>query len=303
MNKVIRNTIEQISLWDAWKARVRDYAELTKFRLSFMVVFSAVMAYLIAGEGSVNWIGVSILALGGFLVTGASNALNQVLERDYDKLMKRTANRPVAAGRMSVSEAVMIAGFMSLIGIMALALFNAWTALLGMIALISYAFIYTPFKRVGPIAVFIGAIPGALPMMIGAVAVEGQITLLALTLFGIQFMWQFPHFWAIGWLGHEDYSNAGFKIVPSNFDGKPDRQIGVQSLIYSLFLTGISLMPYAMGITGWLSAGILLILGLSFMYYSWNLYQKADRKSAKQLMFCSLFYLPIALIVLYIDKI
>ncbi|MEM6318873.1 MAG: protoheme IX farnesyltransferase, partial [Bacteroidota bacterium] len=191
-------------IFGALSNKLNDYGLLVKFKLNLTVVFSAVMAYLIAFDRTASWIGIIVLAIGGFLVTSSANALNQVLERDYDKLMKRTENRPLAAGRMSVSEAVIVAGISCLVGTALLSMFNAWTGLLGMVSMVLYAFVYTPMKRVSPMAVAIGAIPGALPLMIGCVAAQGGMTTLAVTLFVIQFLWQFPHFWAIAWLGDKD---------------------------------------------------------------------------------------------------
>ncbi len=282
--------------------RVQDYKLLVKLRLTLTVVFSSVMAYLIANEGSVNWGAVIILSLGGFLVTSASNALNQVLEKDYDKLMKRTANRPLATGRMTVSEAVLAAGFMSLIGITLLALFNVWAALFGTIALMMYAFLYTPMKRISPIAVVIGAFPGALPVLIGSVAVQGELTMLGLLLFAIQFLWQFPHFWSIGWLGHEDYQNAGYKLLPSK-DGQRDRNTGLQSFLYALLLIPVALAPYFFGISGSISAIVIFILSIMYTVLSWNFYKYNDRKAALRVMFFSFFYNPLVLIALFLDKI
>lgn len=282
--------------------KVRDYKMLVKLRLNLTVVFSSVMAFLIAGNGSINWTAVFILALGGFLVTGAANTLNQVLEKDYDKLMKRTADRPLAAGRMTISEAVMAAGFMSMFGIIFLALFNPWTAFLGMLAMVSYAFVYTPMKRISTQAVLLGAIPGALPMLIGCVAAEGELTLLGLALFSLQFFWQFPHFWAIGWLGFDDYNKAGYKLLPTK-NGERDPNVGLQSMYYALFLLPVCVLPYILGVTGIISAVALVLAGLVFAYFGWNLYQKRDRKAALQLMFASLIYNPLTLILLFIDKI
>ncbi|MFT4663929.1 MAG: protoheme IX farnesyltransferase [Polaribacter sp.] len=291
-----------IKTGSAFSQKLKDYQILVKFKLNLLVVFSAVMAYLIVAEGPVSYVAVLFLALGGFLVTGAANALNQVLEKQYDRLMVRTENRPLATGRMETSEAVMAAGFMSLIGIVFLALFNPWTAMLGMIALISYAFLYTPMKRVSPMAVFIGAIPGALPVLIGCTAMQGEITTFALVLFGIQFMWQFPHFWAIAWLAHEDYSNAGFYLLPSS-TGERDSNTGWQSFIFAVLLIIVSIMPYFMGMTGILSAIILFGIGALYAFYSWQLYKQCNREAARKVMFCSFAYLPISLIVLYLDKI
>jgi protoheme IX farnesyltransferase len=282
--------------------KVRDFGELVKFKLNLTVVFSAVMAYLIASSGTTNWLAVGILALGGFCVAGAANALNQVLERDFDKMMKRTANRPVATGRMSISEAVLTAGLLSIVGLMLLATFNPWASFFGVMALLSYAFLYTPMKRISPSAIAIGAFPGALPMLIGCVAFQGELTSLAVALFAIQFFWQFPHFGAISWLGFEDYQKAGFKFVASR-NGERDRLIGLQGFIYALLLIPVGLVPYFSGTTGIVSAIVTSVLALSYAWFGWNLHRRNDRKSAMQLMFSSFFYLPLALFALWLDKI
>ncbi len=282
--------------------KVRDFGELVKFKLSLTVVYSAVMAYLIAAKGSVDWFSVLILSLGGFCVAGAANALNQVLERDFDKLMKRTADRPLATGRMTVSEAVLAAGVLSIIGLMMLALFNPWASFFGVIALLSYAFLYTPMKRISPSAIAVGALPGALPMLIGCVAYQGELTSLALTLFLLQFFWQFPHFGAISWLGFEDYQKAGFKFVVAK-DGKQDPSIGLQGVFYALCLLPVGLVPFYTNVTGVFSAIVVSILAVVYAWFGWNLYRKSDRKAAVQLMFFSFFYLPLALTALWLDKI
>ncbi len=281
--------------------KVIDYKMLVKLRLSLTVVFSSVMAFLIASGGHVNWIAVLILALGGFLITGAANALNQVLEKDFDKLMKRTADRPLAAGRMSVSEAVMAAGFMSMMGIVLLALFNPWTSFLGTLAMASYAFVYTPLKRITPLSVVVGAIPGALPMLIGCVAAQGELTWLGLLLFGIQFFWQFPHFWSIGWLGFKDYQIAGYKIMPVSENGEPDKSVGLQSFIYTLFLYPVIAGLWYNEILGLVSLIIVLLLSISYSVFSIKFYRRMDRKSALQLMFFSFLFIPVSLIAIYMD--
>jgi len=295
------NNINTNSL-SPFRQKVADYNMLFKLKLNLLVVFSAAMAYLIALEGAVNWGVLLALCVGGFLVTGASNILNQVLERDTDKLMKRTANRPLATQRMGVSEAIMIAGFSSMIGITLLAMINPWTAVLGTLSLILYSFLYTPMKRISPIAVFIGAIPGALPTMIGCVAAQGELTALAIVLFGIQFMWQFPHFWAIAWVGHDDYTNAGFRLLPSK-DGERDSNTGLQSFLFAIMLIAVALMPYLMGVTGIVSAIIVGITGSIYAGYSWKLYKMCTKEAALKVMFCSFVYLPVALIALALDKI
>ena len=282
---------------------MQDYGILMKFKLSLTVVFSAVMAYLIALEGTINWGYVVALFLGGFFTTGAANALNQVLEKDYDKLMKRTENRPLATGRMTSSEAILVAGLSSLIGVTLLAIFNPMTAFLGMVSLILYSFVYTPMKRVSNISVFIGAIPGALPIVIGCTAAQnGTLTGLATALFTLQFIWQFIHFLAIAWLGDEDYKNAGFYMMPSK-NGEKDKTTGLHSIVHSLILIPVSWMPYFLGVTGLVSAIILTVLALSFLYFAFNLYKECSREAARKQMFFSLAYLPIALFALYFDKI
>ncbi len=282
--------------------KVQDYKMLVKFRLTLTVVFSSLMAFLIAATGPVNWLALAVLAAGGFLVTGAANALNQVLERDYDSLMKRTAGRPLAAGRMSVSEAVIAAGFMSLFGITFLALFNPWAAFFGTLALVTYAFLYTPMKRLSPSAVAIGAVPGALPALIGCVAAQGELTFLGLSLFALQFLWQFPHFWSIGWLGHEDYTRAGYKMMPTNRRGERDRRIGLQAFLYALFLVPVGLIPFMLGVSGWASAAVVAALSLAYAWFGWKFYRAGSRKAALQLMFFSFAYIPVSLVALFADK-
>lgn len=294
--------VAESGLWGRSLQKVQDYKMLVKLRLSLTVVFSSVFAFLIASSGAINWLAVVILAVGGFLVTGAANTLNQVLEKDYDRLMKRTADRPLAAGRMKISEAVLAAGFMSLFGISLLALFNPWTAFLGTVSLVAYAFLYTPVKRISPLAVVIGAVPGALPTMIGCVAAEGQLTLLALSLFAIQFLWQFPHFWSIGYLGFADYQKAGYQLMPSK-NGSPDPSVGWQAFLYTLFLLPASGLPFFLGTTGVFSLTFVLILGIAFAYFAWNFYRKYDRKSALALMFFSFGYIPLTLIAFWLDKV
>lgn len=282
--------------------RFKDMLMLVKFRLSATVVFSSVIAYLIAIPGAFSWTALVVLASGGFLVTGAANTLNQVLEKDFDRLMTRTADRPLAAGRMKTSEAVLAAGFMSLIGISLLALFNPWTAFFGTFALVSYAFVYTPMKRVSPGAVFVGAIPGALPTLIGCAAAQGELTLLGLTLFAIQFCWQFPHFWSIAFLGYEDYSKADYKLVPEAGGKINLKKIGQQSLAYALVLVPLGLVPAYLGYTGWWSAGFVAVLGVVYSVFAWRFFQQPERKTALQLMFFSFGYIPFSLLLYWADK-
>jgi protoheme IX farnesyltransferase len=291
----VENTVESRSLI---ASKVNDYGQLVKFKLSLTVVFSAVMAFLIASAGQFTWHGLFYLAFGGFLITGAANTLNQVLERDFDKLMKRTEDRPLARGRMSVSEAVLFAGFSSFAGIVFLALFNPWVPLLGMLSLVSYAFVYTPLKRLSPIAVLVGAIPGALPMAIGVVAAQGEVTGLAIALFALQFFWQFPHFWAIAWLGHEDYSRAGFHLLPGKELGS---HVGWQAFLYALMIMPVVGLMWGFGLTGSLAASLLGLASLAYAHRAWNLYKRCDRNSARGLMFASLVYLPTVLAILAVE--
>lgn len=293
--KAYSQEVQKSAVPSKWK----DFAALVKFRLNITVVFSSVMAYLIAADGIVNWSVVMILALGGFFITGAANTLNEVLEADFDKMMKRTEDRPIAAGRMTREEGILWAGMMSLLGISLMSLFNVWAALFSVISLIAYAFVYTPMKRVSPFAVTVGAVPGALPMLIGCVAYQGEVTWLAITLFAIQFFWQFPHFWAIGWLGNDDYTKAGFKLLPFGSKG-PGRKAGWLSMWYALVLVPLGVVPFLIGEAGLVSAIVLPVLAVIYAWFGWNFYQKNNRESALATMFSSFAYLPIALFVLLV---
>ncbi|NND31500.1 MAG: protoheme IX farnesyltransferase [Saprospiraceae bacterium] len=275
---------------------------LVKMRLTLLVVFSALLAYLIVAQDQMSFLALSILGLGGFCITAAANALNQALEKDYDRLMTRTANRPVATGRMSMSEAIMTGGLLFVAGIVMLAYFNPLSAVLGACAVVSYAFLYTPLKRITSLSVFVGAVPGALPTMIAVVAFEGQVTTMALILFGIQFFWQFAHFWSIGFLGYDDYKRAGFKLVPEQ-DNKVHPNLGLQSMIFSLLLLPFALAPYALGLMSWLPCIFAVILSLGYAYYGWRMQILKNQLAAKKLMFYSFIYLPLVLIIYYIGSI
>lgn len=285
------------------RQRLADIGALVKFRLSATVVLSSVLAYLVALGGiAFTWWPIVVLTLGGFLTTAAANILNELLEKDYDRLMARTANRPLAEGRLSMSDALLMAGFASIGGITLLALFNPWTAFLGMVSLISYAFVYTPLKRVGPIAVLVGAIPGALPALIGCTAAEGALTTLGIALFAIQFFWQLPHFYAIGYLGFSDYQKAGFKLVPE-VDGEADvKTLGRDSVIAALFLLPLAVVPFWLGITTWWAALIVVLLGLVFLRFAWAFRVDPNRKSALGMMFFSFAYLPLAFTVYWVGR-
>lgn len=276
-----------------------DVGVLTKWRLTTFVVFSSVMAYAIAANAEVTAVPMLVLAVGGFLVAGAANAMNQILERDFDKLMERTMHRPVASNRMSISEAVVISGVMLLTGIIALAIFNPLAAFLGMLSYILYAFIYTPLKRYTTAAVAVGAVPGAMPVLIGCVAFEGTVTWLAILLFAIQFIWQFPHFWAIGWLSFDQYRAAGFRLLPER-NNEIDATLGLNSLIYSAFLVPVSVGLVVFGVTGTAVSVLILAVSLWFMWKSYVFYRDFNKESARGLMFSSFAYLPVVLIIILV---
>ena len=285
-----------------WVLAIIDFTQLVKLRLTLTVVFSALMAYWIAlpMERSLTYKLFSIF-IGGFLITGAANALNQALEKGYDARMSRTANRPLPSGRMEESTAVLIAGVMSVFGLIILANLSLWSALLGAISLLLYAFVYTPLKRVSSVAVFVGAIPGALPVLIGTVSAQGKLTVLGLCLFAIQFFWQFPHFWAISWLGHQDYIKAGFKITPS-LGNVPTKTTGFQAFIYSLFLIPVYFLSWSFKISDNFSLFLFLIFSVIYIILSFRLYSSNNKKAALTLLFFSFFYIPIVLGVFLMDK-
>lgn len=296
-----RNQARQLTLWQVVMQHITDFGLLVKFRLTLMVIFSAVIAYAIVSTGPVNWGAICLLALGGFLVTGAANALNQGLEREYDRLMVRTANRPVAANRMSLSKAVLWAGLMAMFGISCLSWFNPLTGFLGTISLISYAFVYTPLKRSTPLSVVVGAIPGALPIIIGCVAFQGTITPLAFLLFMIQFLWQFPHYWAIAWLADEDYKRAGFYMLPSR-SGQKDASVGLLSFAFCLLMMGNAAIGYVYGLTSLPVTLILAALNAWFAWRCWQLYREGSNEAARRQMFTSFMHLPLSLLAVLIDK-
>ena len=295
--------INKLSYSKLLSLKLKDVMELTKFRLSFLVVFSAVMAYLLALQtGSIDWLKIVLLSIGGFLVTASSNTINQLIEKDTDKLMDRTKNRPLPAARMKPMEAYLIAGISGVVGIFILGvIFNPISGLLGALALISYAFIYTPFKKISPIAVFIGAVPGSMPLLIGWTAATGSIGLGGIILFSIQFFWQIPHFWSIAWLLNDDYKKAGYHLLPTS-EGK-NRTTALQNIPYLLCLIAVSILPYAFGFTGVVSLTITLIAGILFLIQGIQLATDISDKSARKLMFASFLYIPVVFIALVLDKI
>lgn len=285
----------------ALASKVKDYFLLIKFTLSFMVVFSTVVSYLIAPNVRFDLLQVLLLFIAGMLVTGASNAINQSMEKDTDAMMMRTAKRPVAAGRMSQAEAYTFAGIAAALGVgMLWYFFNFQSAMLSLFSLFLYGFIYTPLKKVNSIAVLVGAIPGAFPCLIGWVAATDSFSAGGWILFAIQFLWQFPHFWAIAWLAHKDYSKAGFKLLPA--DKGPTRFTAIQSVMYSLMMIPVGMLPYYYGISGMVSFWILFVCNVWMVGVSLKLLVKMNSASARLVMFSSYFYLMIVLLSMYADK-
>ena len=281
---------------------VNDFLQLTKFRLALSVVFSSVAGYLLAVDQVETKILIGLF-IGGFAMVGASNAINQLIEKDFDALMNRTKNRPLPTGSMSVLAAATIAIVLTVLGIMVLYAINVKTALFGFLSIFIYTCIYTPLKTISPLAVFVGAFPGAIPFMLGWVAATGKFGIEPGTLFMVQFFWQFPHFWAIGWMLDDDYKKAGFKMLPS---GNPDRLTAFQIVFYSLWTIIISLLP-ATSYTGNLHLSIpgailILIIGLYLLYYAIKLMQLKTKDAAKKLMFASIGYITILQLIYVIDK-
>ena len=282
-------------------AKGRAYWELLKPRLSFLVAFSCAFGYVLASP-AINWFILPMLFLGGFLVSGASIVVNQIIERDLDRLMSRTCQRPLPTGRLTVNEAVAFCLLALTSGVVILLVYtNLFTTLLSLVSMILYSFVYTPLKRVGPIAVFVGAIPGALPPLLGWTAATGAISHEAMIIFGIQFIWQFPHFWAIAWVADDDYKKAGFKLLPSG--GQKDLNTAIQIMIYTLFLIPLGLLPATFGITGINSAVAVTVCGVLFLAQTFSLMRSGDRKSALKIMFGSFLYLPVVQIAYLLDKI
>lgn len=271
-------------------------------RLAVSVVFSSVAGYFLGAE-TIDFVVVLLLAVGGYLMVGASNAYNQIIEKDLDALMDRTKNRPLPAGRMSVATAFIIASVFTILGLIVLYIINPKTAMFGAISIFLYVSIYTPLKTKTPLSVFVGAFPGAIPFMLGWVAASGSFDIEPGTLFMIQFFWQFPHFWAIGWWLYDDYKKGGFFMLPT---GKRDKGTALQVILYTIWTVLISLIP-AFGVTGRLyltpvSAVIIGLLGLGMLYYAVGLYKERSVKAAKKLMFASVSYITLLQIVYVLDK-
>ncbi|WP_405410592.1 heme o synthase [Maribacter sp. Asnod1-A12] len=279
-----------------------DFKEITKARLAVSVVFSSIAGYFL-GAYEIQWVQVLLLAFGGYCMVGASNAYNQVIEKDLDVLMKRTKNRPIPAGRMTVNTAMSLAIVLTLLGVLSLYLLNPKTAMFGAISIFLYTSVYTPLKTITPLAVFVGAIPGAIPFMLGWVAATDDFGIEPGTLFMIQFFWQFPHFWALGWMLDDDYRSGGFKMLPT---GKKDAATVLQIIMYTIWMMAVSIIP-VFGITGRLqlsvvSAIIIFLMGAVMLGFAFQLYRKRDNVSARKLMLASVSYITLMQIVYVIDK-
>ena len=285
-------------------SRVRDIAELFKLRLAALVVFSSVLGYLMAAKEP-DWLQILALCLGGFLLTGGSNGFNQVWEREVDAKMERTKDRPIPTGRMTVAQGIVYSTIAGAIGLGFLFYFlNTLAGVLGGLALLSYVFLYTPMKRASSLAVFIGAFPGAIPPMLGYIAASGEFGVEPGLLFAVQFIWQFPHFWAIAWVSHDDYAKANYRLLPF-IEGKSVRS-AYQIFLYSIFLIPVSLLPWIFPIDepmiGNIAFTVTLICGIGFLYFAWKLVRGKSDDAARSLMFASFVYLPIVQIMYVIDK-
>jgi protoheme IX farnesyltransferase len=282
-------------------AKAKAYWELLKFRLSFLVAFSCAFGFVL-GTSRVDWFILAMVFIGGFLLSASSVIVNQIIEKDLDKLMTRTMNRPLPTDRVTVNEAITVSAICFVSGVGLLLIYtNPLTTVLSILSMVLYSFVYTPLKRVGPIAVFVGAIPGALPPLLGWTAATGTISHEALIIFGIQFIWQFPHFWAIAWVADEDYKKAGFKLLPSS--GEKDLNTAVQIMIYTMCLIPLGMLPATFGITGVNSAIVATICGVLFFAQTFSLMKSGDRKAALKIMFGSFLYLPIVQIAYLLDKV
>ncbi len=286
----------------SWSMVFADFKEITKVRLAVSVVISSIAGYLL-GAFEVSFISLLLLAFGGYCMVGASNAFNQIIEKDLDALMKRTKNRPIPSGRMSVNMALVVAIILTILGVISLYILNPKTAMFGAISIFLYTGIYTPLKTITPLSVFVGAFPGAIPFMLGWVAATNEFGIEPGTLFMIQFFWQFPHFWALAWMLDEDYKKAGFKMLPT---GKKDKGTALQIIMYTIWMMVISVVP-VLGITGRLqlsipAAMIVFLMGTVMLFFAFKLYEKRDNVSARKIMLASVSYIMLIQLVYVLDK-
>ncbi len=278
--------------------RIKSYAELMKLRLSSLVVLSAVLGYLL-GPGKIVPFELLLLSLGGFFITGSSNAFNQVWERNLDKLMTRTKERPIPQGRISVIEGVFVGALTGIAGVGILWCLNDTCAILGILATVLYVAVYTPLKTITPLAIFVGSFPGSIPPMLGFIAASGNFGIEAGVLFFVQFFWQFPHFWTIAWKLDDDYKKAGFRLLPS---GERDKQSAFQIMLYTALLIPISMLPWVIDLCGFKSMLFGVLASFLLLIPAYKLFKGLELKHATQLMFLSFLYLPIMLFVFFLDK-
>ncbi|MFI5204370.1 MAG: heme o synthase, partial [Flavobacteriales bacterium] len=288
------STTTRLSLTD----RLREYAVLLKLRLSFLVVVSAVLGYFFSHNN--NLYDILLLVGGGFLVTGSSNACNQVWEREYDAIMKRTQKRPLVTGTLSVGEALTVCIVTGISGLVLLYFLNPLSMVLGFLAFFLYVFIYTPMKRISSWSVFVGAFPGAIPPMLGYVAATGEFGLVPGILFLVQFMWQFPHFWAIAWVQHDEYMKAGYRMLPS--DSGRNSTSAFIILVYTVICVLVSFAPFVIGEAGYLTVGVCSLLGVIFIKNAMKLQSTLEIAQGKRLMFTSFYYLPLIQLIYVIEK-
>ncbi|OJV72114.1 MAG: protoheme IX farnesyltransferase [Flavobacterium sp. 40-81] len=282
-----------------------DFKGITKAGLAISVVFSSIVGYLlgVSAEFPFDWMTFVLLGIGGYCMVGASNVFNQIIEKDLDALMDRTKNRPLPSGRITKQSAFILGAVLTVIGLAILYTINPKTAMFGAISIFLYTSVYTPLKTMTPLSVFVGAFPGAIPFMLGWVAATNEFGIEAGTLFLIQFFWQFPHFWAIGWFLYKDYEKAGFFMLPT---GKQDKKTALQTILYTVWLIVASLIP-VVGFTGdlklsYVAAGFVLLLGLWMLYYAVKLYKEMDEKAARKLMLVSVTYISLLQLIYVIDK-
>jgi heme o synthase len=282
-----------------------DFKEITKAGLAISVVFSSIVGYLlgVSDEFPFAWGTFLLLGIGGYCMVGASNVFNQIIEKDLDALMDRTKNRPLPSGRTTKQNAFILGTILTVVGLAILYSINPKTAMFGAISIFLYTSVYTPLKTITPLSVFVGAFPGAIPFMLGWVAATNNFGIEAGTLFLIQFFWQFPHFWAIGWFLYKDYEKAGFFMLPT---GKQDKKTALQTILYTIWLIVASLLP-VLGFTGdlklsYIAAGVVLLLGLWMLYFAVKLYKEMDEKAARKLMLVSVSYISLLQLVYVIDK-
>jgi protoheme IX farnesyltransferase len=293
--------VENIHTKSNLTLKIQDYVQFLKLRLTLLVVFSAAITFAYAAKGNLVWGQLWLMVLGGFLTTASANGFNQVIERELDKLMMRTRLRPLPTQRMTMAEGLTASILMGIAGIFILTYyFNVITGVLALFSIITYAFIYTPLKTRTSFAVFVGAIAGAMPPLLGYVAYSNSFGFEPGIMFAIQFIWQFPHFWSLAWVLDDDYKKAGMNLMPSS-EGR-SKNSAFQIMLYTLILIPVSLLPLKFGMAGYTLAIVSLIAGLAFFMQSVKLYRQCSIKAARELMFGSFLYLPIVQITLLIDK-